>query len=149
MKEALKPAESKCTAEQAIQWAKKLQDGLNEPVDPVILTAVAGLHMQGIETRQSCQGHLDWGEPFPWIDILPSSREAFLELLEVVPLPGFALSKNRLIPLKAAPFNPFSPFTVEAIPLHNNPLTRPYLLKSLPAHQAQISAWGEQLLSNP
>jgi hypothetical protein len=34
-----------------------------------ILETVVGLNAFGITTRQSCEGHLDWGWPCPWVDI--------------------------------------------------------------------------------
>src|SRR5579859_979488 len=49
--------------------AFRLVDRLGEPLDKKILIAVTALRAYGLNTTASCQGHLSWGEPAPWIDI--------------------------------------------------------------------------------
>ncbi len=44
-------------------------DKLGKPIDDGILQSVVALNAFGINTRQSCEGHLDWGIGAPWIDI--------------------------------------------------------------------------------
>lgn len=57
------------------QWQQQLvnlgktTDGLGLGIDPGIIELVAGLNLIGVNTTASCEGHLDWGLPYPWIDI--------------------------------------------------------------------------------
>ena len=53
----------------SVQQCKRLADGLGKGLDPKILPLVAALRMFGIRTSGSCQGHKDWGLPYPWVDI--------------------------------------------------------------------------------
>lgn len=46
-----------------------LADKLGMPIDENIKTLLIGLWVNNIETTGSCEGHLNWGEPFPWVDI--------------------------------------------------------------------------------
>lgn len=43
-------------------------DGLGLPLDEGIKEVVIGLNLFQIITRQSCEGHLDWGRLYPWVD---------------------------------------------------------------------------------
>ncbi len=58
-------------------WAETIKrlrhtvDKLGKPIDTGILETVAVINMLGIETRASCEGHLDWGLPYPWVDLQP------------------------------------------------------------------------------
>lgn len=44
-------------------------DGIGYPIDKEIKETVIALNLLGIETRQSCEGHLDHGSLYPWVDI--------------------------------------------------------------------------------
>ena len=61
--------------EKQTQWTQQLQrieglkDGLGKSVDEGIKETVAAMQLLGILTRQSCQGHLNWGEAAPWVRI--------------------------------------------------------------------------------
>lgn len=44
-----------------------LVDKLGRGIDPHIVDTVIALNALGIETSQSCEGHLDHGRPYPWI----------------------------------------------------------------------------------
>lgn len=49
---------------------EQMRSGLGIPVDEKIKPLVIGLHFCGIkETTFSCEGHLDHGVPYPWVDI--------------------------------------------------------------------------------
>lgn len=50
-------------AEEVDTWA----DGIGCPLDEGIKEVVIGLNILDITTCQSCEGHLDWGSPFPWV----------------------------------------------------------------------------------
>lgn len=44
-------------------------DRLGESMDERIIEPVVGLSLLGIRTAQSCEGHLDHGNAYPWISI--------------------------------------------------------------------------------
>lgn len=44
-------------------------DGLGFRIDPKIKETVIALNALGISTTASCEGHLDHGCPYPWVDI--------------------------------------------------------------------------------
>ncbi|GHO50876.1 hypothetical protein [Ktedonospora formicarum] len=46
-------------------------DKLGKGIDDGILTTVVALNVLGIHTTGSCEGHIEWGLPYPWIDIQP------------------------------------------------------------------------------
>lgn len=56
-------------------WREKVEkvgkrlDGLDNEMDPGIIETVAALNLHGINTSQSCEGHLDRGIPSPWVAI--------------------------------------------------------------------------------
>lgn len=52
------------------QIVNKIVDRLGEPVDRGIKKGVAACLYAGFITDGSCQGHMSWGLPFPWIDVL-------------------------------------------------------------------------------
>lgn len=54
--------------EEAVAFAGHLTDRLGCPIDGGILETVVALNLLGFWTSQSCEGHLDEGLPYPWID---------------------------------------------------------------------------------
>lgn len=48
---------------------EKIVDKKGLGIDPGIKDLVIGLRKFGVETEASCEGHRNWGEPFPWVDI--------------------------------------------------------------------------------
>lgn len=44
-------------------------DKLGKRIDAGIMDCVAALNVNDIRTSASCEGHLDWGCPYPWIDV--------------------------------------------------------------------------------
>jgi hypothetical protein len=55
-------------------------DGLGKRIDPGIMDTVIALNANDIHTTASCEGHLDWGAPYPWIDVgSPDPRIGDLE----------------------------------------------------------------------
>jgi hypothetical protein len=50
-------------------------DGLGLGIDPGIKKAVIVLNLLGFKTEGSCQGHIDWGLPYPWIDFNTQDEE--------------------------------------------------------------------------
>jgi hypothetical protein len=60
------------------EWSKKVEkvtDGIGYPIDPGIKDSVVALNVFGIKTDGSCEGHLDRGLPYPWIDVPVISDE--------------------------------------------------------------------------
>jgi len=54
------------------EWSKKVEkitDRIGYPIDPGIKESVIALNVFGIKTDGSCEGHLDRGLPYPWVDI--------------------------------------------------------------------------------
>src|SRR5580765_6275630 len=55
-------------------FATKVVDGLGLHIDAGILGTVVAFNASGMYTTASCEGHLDHGAAYPWIDV--SSKEA-------------------------------------------------------------------------
>ncbi len=55
-------------------------DGLGLPLDAGIYDTVIVLNLLGLTTRQSCEGHMNWGQASPWVDFRINEPEA--ELLQ-------------------------------------------------------------------
>ncbi len=47
----------------------QLTDGRGTKVDTRIRETVAILWLYGFHTYGSCEGHLEWGEPYPWVEL--------------------------------------------------------------------------------
>ena len=65
-----------CTPEHwhtTAEHFKKVTDGIGMHIDEGIFDLVVTLNALGINTRQSCEGHLDRALPYPWIDIEKTS----------------------------------------------------------------------------
>ncbi len=64
------------------QWQKIVEeiertaDGLGYSIEKGIFDVVVGLNATGFLTRQSCEGHVDWGRISPWIDIVNPGEPA-------------------------------------------------------------------------
>lgn len=69
---------------QTISWKSmeafvdNVTDGLGMPVDEGIKKAVVALNILKFETVQSCEGHLNWGLPYPWIALQPDQEKVKL-----------------------------------------------------------------------
>lgn len=46
-----------------------MRDKLDYPIDDLIKLAVVALRLLEFPTCGSCQGHINWGLPYPWIDV--------------------------------------------------------------------------------
>lgn len=55
--------------EAALADSKRIVDRLGTHIDPMILPLVATLRMCGIPTCASCEGHMDHGERYPWVNV--------------------------------------------------------------------------------
>jgi hypothetical protein len=46
----------------------RVTDQMGQRIDAGILAPVVGLNLLGFRTSASCEGHLSWGCPYPWIE---------------------------------------------------------------------------------
>ena len=71
----LKELQEQAGTEKERQWLtaqlkmEKITDGLGLPVDKGIKESVASLMAHDFPLDGSCEGHLDRGSPYPWIDV--------------------------------------------------------------------------------
>lgn len=68
--------------EEAEAFARRLVDGMECPLDEGILPTVVAFNLLGLHTCQSCEGHLDYGAPYPWIDFETDEFPAFKQAQE-------------------------------------------------------------------
>lgn len=61
---------------QISQSIEETTDTLGLPIDAGIKDVVIALNAVGLSTSSSCEGHLDWGRPYPWVEI---EKEALTE----------------------------------------------------------------------
>ena len=54
-------------------------DGMGKRIDPKIKNTTIALNILGFHTDQSCEGHLNWGNSYPWVDFSLNSED--IELL--------------------------------------------------------------------
>jgi hypothetical protein len=70
---------------QAIDWehaswqegcaaVEQFTDRLGATIDEGIFETVVVFNLLGFRTFQSCEGHLDHGAPYPWVDVIDSER---------------------------------------------------------------------------
>jgi len=68
-------ADAEIRKQRESQWLAKqkevdgLADGLGKGLDGKIKDTVIALQVNGFNTRQSCEGHIDWGCGAPWVDV--------------------------------------------------------------------------------
>src|SRR5690242_12743494 len=55
--------------EDLYQQFSHITDNLGMPIDAGILEPVVALNAVDVHTTASCEGHLDWGTPYPYIHI--------------------------------------------------------------------------------
>lgn len=65
--------------QDALKKLDSTVDGLGLGIDPGIKHAVAAFNARGFITTGSCEGHLDRGFPYPWIDFGESHIQPDLE----------------------------------------------------------------------
>jgi hypothetical protein len=68
------------TYEEAAQKVAGLTDGLGKGIDKGIEETIIVLLRHGFTTRQSCEGHLDWGLAVPWVDLEAPPSEEYSKL---------------------------------------------------------------------
>lgn len=60
--------------QEAYTAVSRFTDRLGLPVDSGIFETVVLLNLLGFRTSQSCEGHLDHGAIYPWVDVTDASR---------------------------------------------------------------------------
>jgi hypothetical protein len=78
-------------------------DGRGKHVDEGIKNLVVALNLHGVETNGSCQGHTNWGRPYPWVSFENSQEEKVRALLESmndnpVQMTKFTVTDMQLVP---------------------------------------------------
>src|SRR5690242_18911127 len=68
--------------EEAEAFVRRITDGQGCPIDEGIVETVVAFNLLGLRTCQSCEGHLDGGWPYPWIDFETDEFPAFKQALE-------------------------------------------------------------------
>ncbi len=74
--------ETEMRARGELLWLEKLKeieglaDGLGMGLDEKIKETVAALQVNGFHTRQSCEGHVNWGCGTPWVDLTAPGQPA-------------------------------------------------------------------------
>jgi len=76
---------------EAYRQFEKTADGLGLGIDAGIIDTVVVFNLLGINTRQSCEGHLDRGTRSPWIDL----EAADVEGLEKQAASAFKIAGKR------------------------------------------------------
>jgi hypothetical protein len=56
-----------------------IADKIGHPIDSNIKETVVAFNCHGMKTDGSCEGHLDHGLPYPWVDIESPSEELMLK----------------------------------------------------------------------
>lgn len=57
-------------------------DALGMHIDPIIQDTIIILNILGFKTSASCEGHLDWGNAYPWIDFNTQDENILLLISE-------------------------------------------------------------------
>lgn len=58
---------------------EQIADELGKPVDEAIKESVVAFLASGFSTTGSCEGHLDHGTPYPWVEVYASEPEGWKE----------------------------------------------------------------------
>jgi len=76
-----KSVDSKHSSTKIERWQKMEKevahwgDALGKGIDPGIKKIVTVLNLLNFKTEQSCEGHINWGRPYPWVRIATSDSE--------------------------------------------------------------------------
>ncbi len=72
---------SKANPEKEKHWEEmekkfdSITDGLGLEIDPGIKKTIIVLNLLGFKTNASCEGHLNWGLAYPWVDFETNNQE--------------------------------------------------------------------------
>jgi hypothetical protein len=65
--------------QEVAQEVSRFADRLGRDLDPGIRDTVIALNILDVPTRQSCEGHLDHGRPYPWVTFGTEETKALFE----------------------------------------------------------------------
>ncbi len=91
-------------------YLHQVTDALGNPIDEGIFETVVALNVVGIPTTQSCEGHLGYGLPYPWVDIasvvyikdfLPQLKRREYDSLTLTELKEEAIRRNHAVAQRA------------------------------------------------
>jgi hypothetical protein len=68
--------------DQIFDTVARTVDGQGRRIDLGIMGVVLYLNVHGIFTTFSCEGHVDHGEPFPWVWVDKASGEALMRMVK-------------------------------------------------------------------
>jgi hypothetical protein len=68
--------------EQIFDQVARTVDRQGRPIDLGIMGVVLYLNVHGIRTIFSCEGHLDHGEPYPWVWVDKASSNALRRMVK-------------------------------------------------------------------
>ncbi|HWS85052.1 MAG TPA: hypothetical protein VN207_12430 [Ktedonobacteraceae bacterium] len=68
--------------QQTFEQVALTTDALGKRIDIGIMGLVLALNAYGIKTTASCEGHLDHGNPYPWVWVEKSSGEALSRMVK-------------------------------------------------------------------
>ncbi|HEU5382600.1 MAG TPA: hypothetical protein VFV38_44905 [Ktedonobacteraceae bacterium] len=80
--------------EEAEAFVRCIIDRTGCSIDGGILEAVVALNLLGFPTCQSCEGHLDGGLPYPWIDFETDEFPTFSQALEDASREGLSIEER-------------------------------------------------------
>lgn len=63
------------TYNEVKQEVEQIRDGLGMPIDDGVKQVVIALRLWNFPTSASCEGHLDRGAPYPWVEIYAPDQE--------------------------------------------------------------------------
>lgn len=70
----------------------RVTDQMGQRIDAGILAPVVGLNLLGFHTNASCEGHLSWGCPYPWIEFYQDVADPnYEQAVEVASWPDLTL----------------------------------------------------------
>jgi hypothetical protein len=83
--------------EELAKKFSRVTDRIGKPIDEGILETVVALNALDIPTSMSCEGHLDHGLPYPWIDVSTPSfvKDDTPEITEILELQRRLLELRR------------------------------------------------------
>ncbi|MDQ2902785.1 MAG: hypothetical protein M3Y81_04435 [Chloroflexota bacterium] len=73
---------------------RRITDRLGCSIDEGILEIVVALNLLGFPTCQSCEGHLDDGLPYPWVDLETDEFPTFRQMLEDASREGLSAAER-------------------------------------------------------
>lgn len=80
--------------EDAEAFVRRITDGQGCPIDEGIVETVVAFNLLGLRTSQSCEGHLEGGWPYPWVDFETDEFPAFKQVLEDASREGLSIEER-------------------------------------------------------